>query len=352
MRVLLGLVLVLAACSKGDALVVVSLDSVSALSGITRLAVTATVGTTTRSFDVTPTAAISIPPGFDFGVRVPPALGSSLQLAITAYAGTTLRATVTGETSIAAGRRTTLPLVFGGTTSDGGFVDLTGRDFHVPEGADLAPVDLLPPPGSDLTVEPDLLVPCDESTCAPCSDCGSGGACTKLVLSMDDDKGQTCQGGNTCSATGGCKIRQGFSCNEAAPGDCATGNCVDGVCCNVSAAMCGQCQQCNKVGSEGTCTNATAGTDPDGECGVYNCGGNGQCKSNCTCAQTPDLGTQPCNNALDGYSGSGTTPDCKLGYYCVGSGYTCAAKRCSGGCGYFIECGNNQCSYPSLMCSC
>ncbi len=46
---------------------------------------------------------------------------------------------------------------------------------------------------------------------------------------------------------------------------CASGFCVDGVCCNTSCD--GQCVTCALPGSEGDCSLAAAGTDPHRDCG-------------------------------------------------------------------------------------
>jgi hypothetical protein len=43
----------------------------------------------------------------------------------------------------------------------------------------------------------------------------------------------------------------GGACTSTA--DCASGTCVDGVCCNTQATSCGQCQACNVPGFVGTC---------------------------------------------------------------------------------------------------
>jgi hypothetical protein len=60
---------------------------------------------------------------------------------------------------------------------------------------------------------------------------------------------------------------------------CASGNCVDGVCCNVS--RCGSCQACNVPGAVGVCRNVPVGTpDPSGVCvdqGAASCGTTGRC---------------------------------------------------------------------------
>jgi hypothetical protein len=44
-----------------------------------------------------------------------------------------------------------------------------------------------------------------------------------------------------------------FGAPCASTAECGSGTCVDGVCCNTTAASCGQCQACNVPGSVGTC---------------------------------------------------------------------------------------------------
>src|SRR5262249_10424382 len=50
----------------------------------------------------------------------------------------------------------------------------------------------------------------------------------------------------------------------AGANECATGMCVDGVCCQTACP--GTCRACNVPGSEGTCANVLAGIDPADEC--------------------------------------------------------------------------------------
>ena len=45
---------------------------------------------------------------------------------------------------------------------------------------------------------------------------------------------------------------------------CTNGSCVDGVCCNTTAATCGQCNACNLPGSVGTCAPTSGGSCSDG----------------------------------------------------------------------------------------
>lgn len=84
------------------------------------------------------------------------------------------------------------------------------------------------------------------------------------------------QGGGTfCNGAGECKKAEGAAC--AAAGDCLSGFCVDGVCCNMA---CGSlCKSCNVAGSVGTCVNVPkAIEDAPGCTGVNSCDGNGSCK--------------------------------------------------------------------------
>ena len=56
-------------------------------------------------------------------------------------------------------------------------------------------------------------------------------------------------------------LTNGQPCSMAT--DCASGQCADGVCCNVDCS--GRCRACNLAGSVGTCTFHGAGSDPENE---------------------------------------------------------------------------------------
>jgi MYXO-CTERM domain-containing protein len=72
-------------------------------------------------------------------------------------------------------------------------------------------------------------------------------------------------------------LANGEGCSAAAA--CASGNCVEGVCCE-TAGCSGACQSCNVVGSEGTCVLAAPGTEIAGSCADGQaCAGTGACKS-------------------------------------------------------------------------
>jgi hypothetical protein len=69
---------------------------------------------------------------------------------------------------------------------------------------------------------------------------------------------------------------EGSQCTAAAA--CASGFCVDGVCC--TSACAGTCMTCAAAGSLGTCTQAEVGTDPRDECPdetAATCGRDGVC---------------------------------------------------------------------------
>ncbi len=58
----------------------------------------------------------------------------------------------------------------------------------------------------------------------------------------------------------------GAGCSPAMASACASGNCVDGVCCTQTAAQCaGTCKSCNVAGMAGTCLSVPAGL-PDDTC--------------------------------------------------------------------------------------
>jgi hypothetical protein len=72
----------------------------------------------------------------------------------------------------------------------------------------------------------------------------------------------------------------GSGCSPASASSCASGNCVDGVCCAQTAAQCaGTCKACNVAGSLGTCSNVPAGQGDDTCPSDQACDPNQQCKA-------------------------------------------------------------------------
>jgi N-acetylneuraminic acid mutarotase len=107
----------------------------------------------------------------------------------------------------------------------------------------------------------------------------------------------------------------GTGCAAATASLCASGNCVDGVCCE-SASCSGPCKSCNVPGKAGTCVLASPGTQVAGSCsGDQACDATGACKTAdgkaCTSATACASGFCSdgvcCNSAC-----TGTCVSCKL----------------------------------------
>ena len=222
-----------------------------------------------------------------------------------------------------------------------------------------------------------------EVDCLPYNcDAQTGGCRTTCTLDTQ------CQAFYACSA-GQCKKAAGVVCTVG--GECATGQCVDGVCCQ--SACNGLCQRCDRAGREGFCDPVPAGLDPDAECSpdaAGSCHQTGFCSGQGTCqleaadtvcnasacvslnvlrkADTCDglgicqaRGTIDCLpftcNATTGACRAtcGTTLDCQAGYSCANSscrkiqGATCTGDTdcasgfctdgvcCEGRCGGLCE---------------
>jgi hypothetical protein len=75
------------------------------------------------------------------------------------------------------------------------------------------------------------------------------------------------------------KLGNGEGCTAATASTCASGFCVENVCCAVASCS-GACQSCSVAGYEGTCVRAAAGTQVPGSCSDGQaCDGSGKCKS-------------------------------------------------------------------------
>jgi len=103
-------------------------------------------------------------------------------------------------------------------------------------------------------------------------------------------------------------LGNGEGCATSTASACASGNCVDGVCCE-SKSCTGPCKSCSVSGHEGSCVLAQAGTEVPGSCssgqacdGSGNCkASNGQtCSSGAACASGFCADGVCCNNACDG----------------------------------------------------
>jgi len=71
-------------------------------------------------------------------------------------------------------------------------------------------------------------------------------------------------------------------------GDCKSGFCVDGVCCE--SACTGDCLTCAGADTNGSCIPADRGTNPRGKCldsGAATCGSDGYCDGTGSCEKYP-----------------------------------------------------------------
>jgi hypothetical protein len=166
-------------------------------------------------------------------------------------------------------------------------------------------------------------------TCAPYVCNGTAVTCPTWCTTDTD-----CATGRHC-IFGACLGLQplGASCGSSA--SCASGNCYDGVCCDMQCDS--ACMICNKAGSVGTCSPAQTGSDPR-----FMCPGTGACKASCgaggLCAY-PDAAT-PCGSAAT--CTSSTT--LHRAFACDGHG-NCADPGS-------VECTPYLCATPACPTSC
>jgi hypothetical protein len=142
---------------------------------------------------------------------------------------------------------------------------------------------------------------CSSASCGTCQSCALNGSGTCSFIASgfpDTNSAPVCDVTSTCNGAGACKKLDGQVCG--APAECFSGNCVDGVCCNV--ACMGTCMACNVGGSVGMCTNLGLGAT--------------DATATVTCSGT---------NACDGMGA------CKLrnGQSCAGGVATCASGKCA-----------------------
>jgi hypothetical protein len=157
------------------------------------------------------------------------------------------------------------------------------------------------------------------------------------------------------------KLGNGEGCTAASAPSCATGFCVDGVCCE-TAACAGACKSCNVAGSEGTCVSAKAGTEVAGSCSAGQaCDGSGSCMTQngqaCTSASTCASGYCAdgvcCDSACKGTCAScnqaGQVGKCSA--YAAGSDPQHECGQGTGVCKSTCD-GVGNCAYPSYSVSC
>jgi hypothetical protein len=173
------------------------------------------------------------------------------------------------------------------------------------------------------------------TACSPFLVCGAGGVCTTTCAS--DAACATTAYCDSGAASPTCVARKSNGAACAGSNQCTSGNCVDGVCCDLACA--GQCVACDVAGSVGTCSPVTG--VPHGARGAcpafgYACAG-GSCATTCTADNQCD-GTHYC-------AGGGPSCVAKVG---LGTACTSASQCASGFCvdGYCCNsaCTSNSCA--------
>lgn len=148
-------------------------------------------------------------------------------------------------------------------------------------------------------------------------------------------------GGDVCDGNGNCKKSSGNMC--ATSTECLSTFCIDGVCCG--SACVGTCKSCAVPGMVGTCSNTSAGTDPDNECadqGAMTCGTNGVCDGSGACQRYP-AGTICAPSSCSGSTQTNADTCSGMGS-CVDRGtlacspYVCGATACKMSCAADSDC--------------
>jgi hypothetical protein len=151
-----------------------------------------------------------------------------------------------------------------------------------------------------------------------------------------------CQNGFFCDGNR-CALRRetGAACSGAL--QCASGYCIDGVCCGTPCDQ--SCYACNLPGQAGTCAAIADGDDPHGDCPAEapttcgragGCNGRGACRlqsagvpcGGATCSGWIERGASACNGA--GVCVAGTSRDC--------APYLCSGAACGTSCTTTADC--------------
>jgi hypothetical protein len=136
----------------------------------------------------------------------------------------------------------------------------------------------------------------------------------------------------------------GQACSGAS--QCASGFCVDGVCC--AGACAGACQACNVPGKEGTCSPVADGTRETmcAQEAVKTCGLDGTCDGAGACRKYP-AGTVCIPGACSGNTVTGAGSCDGKGTCQTGTSVSCGAYACAGGTCKTACTSNGDCVSPS-----
>lgn len=140
----------------------------------------------------------------------------------------------------------------------------------------------------------ETMVPLDATTlCDGDRVCDGSGSC---VACDPSDPSRACPGGLACSESGACALPLGADCDDG--GDCASGTCVDGVCCAVSCD--GICMSCDAAQEYASCRFTAPYQNHDDCMEGSACDGAGQCKllNGELCVQDNQCVSHHCDSGL------------------------------------------------------
>jgi MYXO-CTERM domain-containing protein len=172
------------------------------------------------------------------------------------------------------------------------------------------------------------------------TDCGAYACVNDQTCPTSCQQDSDCTSGNYCTTSNTCVPKQanGLPCTSVA--QCATGHCVDGVCCN--QACTGTCMGCSAAvkgwGTSGDCGFVTVGTDLRNDCtdkGTSSCQTDGMCDGQGAC-RLYAAGT-PCGPTL-------CQANQVFGQVCDGSGL-CSTNMAGIDCAPYV-CANGACADP------
>jgi hypothetical protein len=174
---------------------------------------------------------------------------------------------------------------------------------------------------------------CSSSSCGQCLNCAAGsGMCTAVVTNGDDLTPNTCTGASTCDAMGACKLKDGQGCGGGTA--CASGFCVNGVCCNSSCNGGAPACSGNSV-VPNTCSTGNCNVTPTNCNANYTCDPNPTptCATSCTCATAPCQDATRCASTAwcDGAACQAQLPamsPCTQGFQCMSGNCNNGQMKC------------------------
>jgi hypothetical protein len=174
-------------------------------------------------------------------------------------------------------------------------------------------------------------------------DCG-GFLCGLTACRGDCVRDGDCALGSYCSA-GVCVAERDNGATCSADNQCASGHCVDGVCCNTACE--GQCAACDLDGAKGTCSPVSGA--PRG--GRAACLGWNTCKGVCdgvdmdACvypgAETT-CGESSCTDGIETSAGTCREGTCTAGVSSSCGDYACGGDRCRENCQVDGDCADGR----------